>query len=92
MAVSCAFCGERVEVPERCWPWHYVRRDVSPHDSASMLMIGDDWPRGGVRLLHRCSVANGVDAVGPAGARSGRSALAATRPARHDRDSLMGGA
>jgi hypothetical protein len=41
--------------------WHYVRRDLSPHDSASMLMIGDDWPRGGVRLLHQCVVASDVD-------------------------------
>jgi len=39
-----------------------VRRDVDQYDSPSMLMIGDDWPRGGVRLLHQCNVASGIDA------------------------------
>ncbi len=62
MDVSCAFCGQRVEVPDRVWPWHYVQRDGDRHDSASMLMIGDDWPRGGVRLLHQCNAASGIDA------------------------------
>ncbi|MGO9876621.1 MAG: hypothetical protein ACLPVY_22840 [Acidimicrobiia bacterium] len=69
MDISCAFCGERVEIPDRCSPWRYLRRDTGPNDAASMLMIGDDRPCGGVRLLHQCWIAAPVNAPSAAGER-----------------------